>query len=332
MQLTVLTESQVRGLLSEAFGDNLAASDLAAELLRNEVTARRRSPRHFVVGRVCRLAAPAIALDPELVGEVCEDLERQGDIVLAEGGIVYPAPARIVALGSGSFRFVCAVPSARLFATIDGEWTQGGIRRDCRLSGSAERAAELLDGIVVTPETWAGLDRAPPADPDWLRGLEARLAWAPEPAGSLERDEVLDWSGFVVDQNESQWRATGPAQLWKARHRWKRWVYAWSAGKSPREQSFVTLYPDEGARTLFAVARAAEKPFRGTITKRGDEASIGISGWLPQAEYRYLSTCAERVESSSRGSTWTMPAARAERVVDTLVIRLGVRLEQGQAT
>jgi hypothetical protein len=330
--MQVLTESQARGFLNQAFGGDPTDSEAAADLLRQEVTARRRCPRHFLVGRVCRLAAPAIALDPELVGDVCEELERQGDVVLAEGGVVYPAPARIVALGSGTFRFVCAVPSARLFATVGGDWTRRGVRRDCRLSGSAEHAAEVLGGIVVTPETWAGLDRVPPADGDWLRALDARLAWAPEPARSLEHEEALEWSGLVVEEEEPRWRASGPAQLWRARHRWKRWVYAWTAGESPSAQSFVTLYPDEGSRTVYAVARAVEKPFRGSITKSGGDVTVGISGWLPQAEYRYLSTCAEPVETSGRGSTWTMPAARAEGVVNTLAARLGVRLEQRQAT
>ena len=332
MQLTVLTESQARGLLTQALGGNPTPSDAAADLLRQEVTARRRCPRHFLVSRVCRLAAPALALDPELVGDVCEDLERQGDIVLAEGGFVYPTPARIVALGSGTFRFVCALPSARLFATVDGEWIRRGVRRDCRPSGSAEHAAEVLGGIVVTPEAWAGLDRVPAADGNWLRALDARLSWAPEPAGSLEHEEPLEWSGFVLEQDELRWRPSRPAQLWRARHRWKRWVYAWSSGESPSAQPFVTLYPDEGARTVYAVALAAEKPFRASITKTGGEVTIGISGWLPQAEYRYLSTCAEPVEASGRGSTWTMPASRAEGVVNTLATRLGVRLEQKQAT
>jgi len=332
MQITVLTESQIRGLLNEALGGNPTASDAAADLLRQEVSARRRSPRHFLIGRVCRLAAPAITLAPELVDDVCEALERQGDIVLADGGMVYPVPARIVALGSSTVRFICTVPSARLFATIEGKWTCRGVRRDCRLSGSAERAAEVLGGIVVTPEAWAGLDRVPPADAEWLRDLDARLASAPEPAGSLEHEEPLEWNCLLVDQDQPRWRASGRAQLWRARHRWKRWVYAWSAGESPSAQSFVTLYSDEGARTLCAVARAAQKPFRGSIAKSGDVVTIGISGWLPQAEYRYLSTCADPAETSGQGSTWTMPAARAESVVKTLADRLGVRLDQGRAT
>jgi hypothetical protein len=91
----------------------------------------------------------------------------------------------------------------------------------------------------------------------------------------------------------------------------------------------VTLYADEGARTVFAEARAAEKPFRALTKKSGTQVTIDISGWLPLAEYRYLSTCADQVEATSRGSTWTTPATRAEALVNTLKARLGLRMEQG---
>lgn len=332
MWITLLTESQVRECLDQVLGGKPTASDVAADLLRQEVTARRRSPRHFLIGRVCRLAAPAMALASELVSDVCEDLERQGDIVLADGGLIYPAPARIIALGGGIYRVVCAVPSARLFATVDGEWTRRGVRRECRFRRPAEHVAETLGGIVVTPEAWAGFDRVPAADGDWLRSLNARLAWAPEPAGSLEHEEPLEWSGFALEQDELRWRASRPTQLWRARHRWKRWVYAWTAGESPSVQSFVTLYPDEGSRTVYAVARAAEKPFRGSISKSDEDMIVRITGWLPQAEYRYLSTCAEPAETSGGGSTWVISAARAEGVVNTLAARLSVLFEQSQAT
>jgi hypothetical protein len=332
MELTLLTDTQAQGVLSMVLGGTLEPYNVASDLVRHEASARRRTPRHFLINRVCRLAVPAIALDAEMVGDVCEDLERQGDVILAEGGIVYPAPLRIVALGGDFFRFVCAVPSARLFATVKGEWTRRGARRDCRPLEPIEAVAEKLGGILVTPETWAGLERVPAADGDWLRSLDARLAWAPEPAGSLEHEEPLEWSGLVLDQDEPRWRASGPARLWRARHRWKRWVYAWSAGEPPCSQAFVTLYADEGARTVFAEALAAEKPFRALTKKSGAEVTIDISGWLPLAEYRYLSTCADQVEATSRGSTWTTPAVRADAVVNTLKARLGLRMEQGQAT
>lgn len=327
MQITLLDESGARGALRQVLRGELAAREVAAELLRHEAAARRRGPRHLLIARVCRISAPAVALDPDLVDEVCDELERQGDIVLADGGHIYPAPVRIVALGDGVFRFVCTVPSSVLFAVVAGEWARRGVRRDCRPSRSVELAAEALRGVVVTPEEWTGLDRVPSADDDWLRSLNARLAWAPEPAGSLERDESLNWTGLSVEADELRWRSSGPACLWKARHRWKRWVYAWSAGESPRTQPFVTLYPDESSRTVYAVARAANKPFRGSIQKSDSEVTIGISGWLPQSEYRHLSTCADPVEASGKGSLWTTPVARAENVIHTLKSRLGVSFD-----
>ena len=328
MELTLLDESQARGALSQVLGGELSAHDVASNLIRHEVSARHGCARHFLISRVCRLAAPAMELVPEVVGDVFEDLERQGDVVLAEGGLVYPAPVRIVALGGGLFRFVCSLPSTGLFAAVEGQWTHTGVRRDCRPLRPIEEVAQSLGGVVLTPGAWAGLDRVPAADSSWLRSLDARLAWAPEPAGSLEHEEPLEWSGFMLDQDEPRWRTSGNARLWRARHRWKRWVFAWSAGESPHSQPFVTLYPDEGARTAYGLARAADKPFRCLTKKSGGEATIVVTGWLPQAEYRYLSTCADQLDATGRGSSWSTPEARAEAVVTTLVERLGLRVEQ----
>ncbi|MBK7074597.1 MAG: hypothetical protein IPH44_20100 [Myxococcales bacterium] len=328
MLISVVSEAQARGLFEQALGGTLAADDAAVELLRQEVTARGRHARHSLIANVCRLAAPAVALDLERVDDLCEDLERQGDLLLGDGGVVYPSPVRIVALGDGVFRFVCAIPSHRLFANVPGDWTRRGVRRDCRLRDPAADVARALGGVALTPETWAGFDRVPPADDDWLRYLDARRAAAPVPAGVLERDEPLDWKGLVIDDAPIRWRSAGPARLWRARHRWKRWVYAWTAVESPSAEAFVELRPDEGARTVFAAARAAGQPVVGSITRTGDDVSIAISQWLPQAEHRYLSTRAEPIETATRDRAWTVSAARSESVIAKLVERLGVRLEQ----
>lgn len=329
MQITLLTEPQARAVLNHALAGDLAPGDAAADLIRQEVSARRGSPRHFLLGRVCRLAAPVITLDPELVDDVCDDLERQGDILLADGGFLYPAPARIVSMGDGVFRFFCAVPSWRLFAAIEGEWTRRGVRRDCRPFGSIDKAAEALGGVVLPPEVWAGLDRVPPADAEWTRSLNARLAWNPAAAGSLERDEPLEWSGLLVDQDEPRWRAAGSAQLWRARHRWKRWVYAWTAGDSPRTQPFISLHPDEGTRTAFAVARVAERPFRAIIDGRLPIPTIGLPSWLPSAEYRYVSQFGEVTERQGSRATWAIPSAHLAAVATVLSHRLGIDIAEG---
>jgi hypothetical protein len=332
MTLALLSDAAARVLLDRVVGSELGPFDVAAELLRQETSARRSCPRHLLINRVCRLAAPVVSLDEELVSDVFDKLEREGDLLLAEGGLVYPTPVRIVALGEGVLRFVCAIPSARLFPNVDGEWSRRGVRRDCRTRQPIEEVADALGGVVLAPEAWAGLDRVPAADEAWLTMLDARLAWDPEQAASLEQDEPLEWAAFVTDKGEPRWRASGPSKLWRARHRWKRWVYAWSAGDSPRSTAFVALQPDEGVRTTFALARTAGTPFQGTLTKKEHgNAVLALAAWLPLAEYRYLSTCAEPVEATARGSSWSLPEARAKSVVATVADRLGLRIEQVQA-
>ena len=195
MELTLLTDTQAREALNLVLGGDLEPYNVASDLVRHEVSARRRCPRHFLIGRVCRLAAPAIALDAEMVGDVCEDLERQGDVVLAEGGVVYPAPLRIVALGGDLFRFVCAVPSARLFATVKGEWTRRGARRDCRPLGPIEQVAENLGGILSRRRRGQGSNGFPPPMATgfdrWMRGSRG-------PQSSLEASSTRSLSSGVA--------------------------------------------------------------------------------------------------------------------------------------
>lgn len=331
MQVTLLDATQARDMLRQILGGELDSREGISDLIRHEVSARVRGPRHFVIARVCRLTAPVVSLDPKLVGDVCDELELEGDVLLADGGVLHPAPIRIVALGSSDYRFVCAVPSVQLFSAVPAPWVQRRSRRSCRLSQPIEPIASALGAIVVTPEVWAGLDRAPCADAEWVRGLDQRLSWAPEPAGSLERDEVLEWTGYDLSQGEPRWMSQCPASLWRARHRWRRWVYAWAPGGNPSKSPFVSLYPDEGARTTFALARSAGSSLRASVTWTGDSTKIEVPGWLPLAEYRYLSTCAERVEGEGRRSVWAVPASRRQAVLAVLTARLGLCFDEESA-
>lgn len=326
--MRILSEEQAGELASAIVGAGLSPLDTAAELVRHEVSARRQCPGHLVARRVCRLAAPVTALDPEMVQNVCDELEREGDLVLAEGGLLYATPVRIVVLGGGAYRFVCTLPSVRLVASVAGDWSRQRLRRVCKPGRPVEEIATNLRGVVLTPEAWAGLDRVPPADGEWLRGLASRLSWAPEPAGSLESDEPLQWSAFVVVDGEPRWRTSASDGLWRARRRGTRWVYAWAPGGSPVSHPFVSLYPDEGARTVYALAGVAGAPVRAGVSRAQGSVSITIPVWLPQAEYRYLSTCGEPVDPAGRGSRWAVPAERANVVLGTLVNRLGLRVEE----
>ena len=331
MEIVLLTSSQAGPLLSDLIGRDPGSPDGIADLLRSEVSSRGRCPRHFAIGRVCRLVAPAVTLDPALVDDVCDDLERQGDVVLAEGAVLHPVPVRIVTLGDGVCRFVCTVPSRRLMEAVPGEWLQRGVRRDCRMKQPIATAAATLGGIVLTPEAWAGLNNAPIADASFIRCLDARLEAAPGPAGSLDHEEPLQWSTCEVIAGGARWRGKAQdgvvAKLWRARHRWRRWIYAWTAGDAPSKQSFLSLHPDDGARAVYALGVAAGIFLRARVERSREHAVVTIPAWLPVAEYRYLSTCAESTATDTPGVHWTVPLSRFDAVSATLASRLGLRFD-----
>ncbi len=331
MRIVLLGPAQAHGMLRQHIGSEPDSREGIADLVRHEVSARGRCPRHFLIARVCRAAAPGVLLDAEIVGDVCDELEREGDLLLAEGGVLHPAPVRIVALGSGDFRFICAVPSIQLLAVVRGQWSLRGGRRICRFSQAIEPIAVALGAAVITPEVWAGFDRVPSADAEWVGGLDARLAWAPEPAGSLEHDGPLDWTALDLSQSEPRWRSQGFGKLWRARHPFRRWVYAWTPEAPPSKVPFLSMYPDEGARTVYAMARMNGGSLRGSVSPQGDSARVVVPGWLPLAEYRYLSTCAERIEARGGRSVWGVPATRRQAVLATLEARLGLMFDEEPA-
>ena len=323
MRLSLLPEAQLGAFLQAALGGATAPERVAAELLRHEVLARGGIARHSLLSRVVRLAAPAMPLEVDAVEAVFDALEREGDVLLADGARVYPAPLVAVTLGHGAYRVVCTLPSAKLINAIPGEWNTDGVRRECRTAMDPGACVLALGGVVVSPETWAGLDRAPIANAGWLSSLNDRLTWSPESAGSLDGDDPLDWSAFVVADDQARWRRGGASQLWRARHRWRRWVHAWTGGESPLNHSFVSLPPDEASRSAFAIARDANVPYVGSLRTEGQHAILTPSAWFPRAEFRYMSTCAEAVTTDDGKTAWRIPAERVNQVVSVLEGRLG---------
>ncbi|MBI2571457.1 MAG: hypothetical protein HYV63_30990 [Candidatus Schekmanbacteria bacterium] len=330
MEIQMLDLEEARQLLDEGADGARPERDAIAELLRQEVFARGSCARHLASARVVSMARPARELDPEQVDEVCEELERDGDLVLAEGAILYPAPVRIVDLGDGVFRFAAGLPSRALCAAVTGDWVRQGTRRECRTTSPIADVAVSLGGIVLTPSAWAGLDRAPVADALFLGELDARLEAAPEPTGSRECGDGLDWSSCEIAADGARWRravAQGTAsRLWRAHQPWRRWVHAWTGGESPARQTFTPLHGDEAARAVHALAVAAGTPLRAVPERRRDVVVVTFPERLPLAEHRYLAVSAQR-EPSARGCRWTIPAARFDAVSATLATRLGMVFE-----
>ena len=62
-----------------------------------------------------------------------------------------------------------------------------------------DRSSRAAGGVVISPDTWAGLDRAPNAPT--LRGFHVGCAprlQSPLTAGSLDHDAPLTWNGLVA--------------------------------------------------------------------------------------------------------------------------------------
>jgi len=171
------------------------------------------------------------------------------------------------------------------------------------------------------------LDRVPRADQSWLDSLDRRLKAEPEAASSLERDEPLAWCGCVATASGIRWKAGEPgktARLWRARNRWGHWHYAWTQQGTPTTAPFVSLRPDEGARSAFAVSNALGIPAEASIEKHDQEAVLTVSHWLPIAEYRFLAVSSSPAAAERNSTRWSMPLDRVTPVLEVLRERLGL--------
>ncbi|MFH1865876.1 MAG: hypothetical protein ABIK85_08325 [Candidatus Eisenbacteria bacterium] len=329
MKLALLPIEEARTVLHEALGGDPSEVSGVADLVRGEVSARRACQRSSTIRRVRRLAAPVASLDETLVAEVCDLLEREGDIVVGTGGVMFATPLRAVDLGGGEIRIASSLPTKRLAARLVGTWRVDGTSRTCRVE-DADRARSAIvaaGGVVLTPAAWACLDRVPCADQAWLDGLDRRLRSESEGAGSLERDESLAWRGCVATEAGFRWapaESAKAARLWRARNRWGHWLFAWTDEGTPKTSPFVSLRPNDGTRSAFAVVRALGSPVRASLEKRDEVAILSVPHWLPIAEYRFLaiSSSSSVAEGSSR--RWTLALDQLAYVLGVLRKRLGL--------
>src|SRR5262249_47939111 len=153
----------------------------------------RHATRSTLARRVQQSIAPAMVLERELVLGVCAELARAGDFNAAPGGVLFATPLRSIALTEVDFRVVSSAPTAWLLASLGGVWALDGVLRTCRIdSGTGAEwcvRVSAQGGIVITPETWAGLNTSPKADASWLSSLDARFDFAAKPGFRGERDQ-----------------------------------------------------------------------------------------------------------------------------------------------
>ncbi len=325
MTLSFVTREDAVKQLAHRAGGAHDSTDALSDLLRAEVHARKHAPRAATLARVARLLAPAVLVDEERLDEVCDALEREGDFVLAPGGVLFATPTRAVAVKTGA-RVFSSVPTRVLAAALGREVSATGATRTVASSDGLAEAIAKVSGAMVTPEAWAGLDRTPAADAAFLANLDQRLEWEALGAGSLEKDGALEWRTWQATSEGARWWRSNEGRLWWARTRFGGHYRAWTASASPSTSPFVVLRADEADRASFALSREVAGASVLRIERSGTRATIEVPGWLPRPEYRWLSLHATPV-AESKGVRWEVAADDEAQITKLLTERLGLVVE-----
>lgn len=300
--------------------------EMLSDLVRSEVHARQHSPRAATLSRVARLLAPALVIEEERLDEACDSLEREGDIMLAPGGILYSTPTRAVPLKQTG-RIFSSVPTRVLAAALGREVAAKGATRIVASVDGLADAIVAIDGMMVTPEAWAGFGRTAPADAAFLAKLDQRLEWQALGAGSLEKDGALEWRTWQSTPEGMRWRRNTQGRLWWARTRFGGHHRAWTANGSPSTSPFVELSADDADRARFALSREVDGASVLSVVRTDKRAILEVPAWLPFPEYRWLSLHAEPSPDSKRGLRWEAAAEDETTITKLLAERLGLIVE-----
>lgn len=298
-----------------------------SDVIRAEVHARKQAPRAMTLARVARLLAPAIVVQAERLDEVCDALEREGDLVLGPGGVLHATPTRVVTLHKAA-RVFSSLPTHALATALSREITATNAARSVASADGLAVAVASIRGVMVSPETWAGVDQTPSADATFLSTLEQRLEWQAVRGGALEKDGPLDWRTWQVTAEGAGWRRCLEGRLWWARTRSGGHQRAWTTGASPSTSQFIVLSPDDADRARFALSRGAPTASKLRIERADKRVILEVPGWLPRPEYRWLSLHAKRALESN-GTRWEISADDEAQVVKLLLDRLGLVAEVG---
>jgi hypothetical protein len=268
-------------------------------------------------------------LDGERVGEVLEELERCGDVVVGAGGWVAAAPLRVVWLGDGFVKLAAGAPTEWLsrpelgLAEVDSGFPRGG-QVSNKLEAEFQIAVVREGGITVTPERWAGLDDAPPAGPNYIADLDDRLVSDPMPADASQWACYRPESSKLPSNKRWDWYPSGSGRLWKVRAAFGGWRYAWTQGGRPADEAWLDLSPDEACRASISLDRCANNPVPCATTQTGDDVEIEVQGFLPRAEYRFLTTLGRRLLATGPYAIYSIPNSRWNRVRGVLNDQLGL--------
>jgi hypothetical protein len=325
MALALVTRHEAVKQLAQRAGGAPDSFEALSDLLRAEVHARKHAPRATTLSRAARLLAPAALIGEEQLDEVCDALEREGDLVLTPGGVLYATPTRVVALKKIA-RVFTSLPTRTLAAALGREISTTGATRAVASTDGISEAVSKISGVMVTPEAWAGLDRTPNADAAFLARLDQRLEWEALGAGALEKDDALEWRTWQATGEGARWWRGNEGRLWWARTRFGGHHRAWTASASPSTTPFIGLSPDDADRARFALSREVAGALVLRVERSGKHVTIEVPGWLPRPEYRWLSLHAVPTPES-KGARWEVAADDEAQITKLLTERLGLVVE-----
>jgi len=325
MTLSHVTREEAVMRLTKSRAGAPDSIEALCDLVRAEVHARKHAPRAATLSRIARLIAPAIELDEQRLDEACDALEREGDVMLNPGGILYATPTRVVAIEK-SARVFSSLPTRALAKALGRDISAKGASRTITSVDGLTEAVAKVSGVMVPPEAWAGLDRASNADAAFLEKLGQRLEWQALGAGSLEKDGALEWRAWQVTPEGARWRRSNEGQLWWARTRFGGHHRAWTASASPATSPFVPLSPDDADRARFALSRKVKAASVLRVERSGKRVTLEVPGWLPRPEYRWLSLHAVPV-AESKGMRWEISTDNEDQITKLLGERLGLIVE-----
>lgn len=325
MALSLVTQEDATKRLAQLAGGAADSLGALSDLVRAEVHARTHAPRAATISRLARLLAPAALVEEKRLDEVCGALEREGDLVLAPGGVLYATPTRVVALKKCA-RLFGSLPTRVLAAVLGREVAAVGAVRTVATTDDLANVVAKVGGALVTPDSWAGLDRTPKADAAFLAKLDQRLEWEASTAGALEQDGALEWRTWEANGEAARWKRSNKGRLWWAPTRFGGHHRAWTGGATPSTSAFVELSSDDADRARFALSREVVGASVLRVERSGKSVTVEVPAWLPRAEYRWLSLHAV-LSPDSKGMRWEVDGDDDALITTLLAERLGLVME-----
>jgi hypothetical protein len=332
-RIETMTSQDAYLLLYELTGADPARSSAVAELIRHLVSSHSPWRYQSLLGEVTRLIKPVREIEPEEIRFIVDALEADGDLVI-NGGAIHATPIRAIQLDRQTFRFMSSLPTKRLASIFPGDWSCHESTRSCH-PGDPQRMEVLVqdrDGVLLTPEGWAGVDYEPPASQNWLTVMEQRLLTDAFPPESQVFSHKMSWQWLRYGTTSLTWEK-GPAplsaRLWRGINLRGYWVYALTQSGSPIESPWLKMARNDAYRAIFALARSKSIPIpvlleSGGGGTGGEMVVLTLPPVLPYAEYRYLTALASTRHSGPHGVRWRISVARVFQVVELLEKRLGV--------